>query len=75
MKFFRIFSFLIILILSSAIYSAKYDKKVDSSKLYEEATTFLKKEEYRKALRVLNKYTKAKHKDSDGWTLYAFAQR
>jgi|TARA_B100001093_G_scaffold215458_1_gene206701 Flp pilus assembly protein TadD len=75
MKFFRIFSFLIILILSSAIYSAKYDKKVDSSKLYEEATTFLKKEEYRKALRVLNKYTKAKPKDSDGWTLYAFAQR
>ena len=48
MKFFRIFSFLVILVLSSAIYSAKYDKKVDSSKLYEEATTFLKKEEYRK---------------------------
>jgi tetratricopeptide (TPR) repeat protein len=72
---FKNLTLIVFVILSSSIYAAKYDKKVDPSELYEKATSHLKNEEYRKALRVLGKYTKSKPKDADGWTLYAFAQR
>ena len=72
---FKNISLIVFVILSSQIYAAKYDKKVDPTELYEKATNHLKNEEYRKALRVLGKYTKSKPKDADGWTLYAFTQR
>ena len=64
-----------ITVFSISLYAAKYDSKVDPTELYEKATKHLKAEDYRKALRVLGKYTKSKPKDPDGWTLYAFAQR
>ncbi len=72
---FKNISLIVFVILSSQIYAAKYDKKIDPIELYEKATNHLKNEEYRKALRVLGKYTKSKPKDADGWTLYAFTQR
>ena len=64
-----------ITVFSISLHAAKYDNKVDPTELYEKATKHLKAEDYRKALRVLGKYTKSKPKDPDGWTLYAFAQR
>ena len=64
-----------ITVFSISLHTAKYDNKVDPTKLYEKATKHLKAEDYRKAVRVLGKYTKSKPKDPDGWTLYAFAQR
>ena len=66
---------LTITIFFSSVLLAKYDKKVDPTELYQKATAHLDKEEYRKANRVLGKYTKSKPKDPDGWTLYAFTQR
>ena len=75
MKVFKILGLLVLVVFSVSLHSAKYDKKVDPTELYEKATNHLKNEEYRKALRVLGKYTKSKPKDADGWTLYAFTQR
>tara|TARA_B100000900_G_C20597660_1_gene724091 strand:+ start:2918 stop:3367 length:450 start_codon:yes stop_codon:yes gene_type:complete len=71
----KILVFISLAVFSFSLYAAKYDKKVDPTELYEKATNHLKNEEYRKALRVLGKYTKSKPKDADGWTLYAFSQR
>ena len=75
MKTLKILGLLSLLVFSFSLHAAKYDKKVDPTELYEKATNHLKNEEYRKALRVLGKYTKSKPKDADGWTLYAFTQR
>ena len=75
MKTFKLFCLLIVILLSSSLLAAKYDKKVNPTELYEEAVSYLDKEDYRKAQRVLKKYTKSKPKDADGWTLYAFTQR
>ena len=52
----------------------KYDKE-DPSELYEKATEQLEKEDYKKAVKTLKKYTKSESKDADGWTLLAFANR
>ena len=75
MKVFKVLGFIVLVVFSVSLHAAKYDKKVDPTELYEKATSHLKNEEYRKALRVLGKYTKSKPKDADGWTLYAFTQR
>ncbi len=75
MKIFKILGFLVLVVFSVSLHTAKYDKKVDPTELYEKATNHLKNEDYRKALRALGKYTKSKPKDADGWTLYAFTQR
>ena len=52
-----------ITVFSISLHAAKYDNKVDPTELYEKATKHLKAEDYRKALRVLGKYTKSKPKD------------
>ena len=75
MKVFKVLGLIVLVVFSVSLHAAKYDKKVDPTELYEKATNHLKNEEYRKALRVLGKYTKSKPKDADGWTLYAFTQR
>ena len=75
MKAFKILGLIVLVTFSVLLHAAKYDKKVDPSELYEKATNHLKNAEYRKASRVLSKYTKSKPKDADGWTLYAFTQR
>ena len=75
MKVFKILGILGLVVFSFSLHAAKYDKKVDPSELYEKATNHLKNEEYRKALRVLGKYTKSKPKDADGWTLCFYAKK
>ena len=75
MKVFKVIGLIVLIVFSVSLQAAKYDKKVDPTEHYEKATNHLKNEEYRKALRVLGKYTKYKPKDADGWNLYAFTQR
>ena len=69
MKVFKILGLIGLVVFSISLQAAKYDKKVDPTELYEKATNHLKNEEYRKALRVLGKYTKSKPKDADGLSL------
>ena len=59
MKVFKVLGLVVLVIFSTSLHAAKYDKKVDPTELYEKATNHLKNEEYRKALRALGKYTKS----------------
>lgn len=66
--------FVMSLCIAAPTYANKYDKE-DPSELYEKATKQLEKQDYKKAVKTLKKYTKSESKDADGWTLLAFANR
>ena len=74
MKYLNIYFLSIVLLISFNLDASKYDKE-SASDLYKKATKQLKEKDYKSALKTLNKYTKSKKKDADGWTLLAFTNR
>ena len=67
--------FLSLIFALSAEVSASTGDPESAAGVCKKAARRLREDDYKNALKTLKKYTKSKKRDSDGWTLLAFANR